>query len=186
MCKGCAKSRFHHFRKCLDGCHLRHPLLEAFGCFREGLEDFWVPLGVPWVDAWPSWDVLRSSFDFLGGIIATTLHTNGTLGATKGSQGSLFIDFRATFDDLNCLSLISVPLLMISSDFVIDVRRYSWAVPLGAHGVRRNHGLFQLAVLTPRSVCFVAFFFSTSGKTVRSRSCTGLKRNLAPERIEAA
>ena len=36
---------------------------------------------------------------FLGGIIATTLHTNGTLGAPKGSQGSLFIDLRATFDD---------------------------------------------------------------------------------------
>ena len=117
----------------------------------------------------------------------------------------LFIDFRAIFMITSdfvidvrryywaiplCLmglaGVMFVPRLMISSDFVIAVRRYSWAVPLGAHGVRRNHGLFQLAVLTPRSVCFVAFFFSTSGKAIRSRSGTGLKQNLAAERIEAA
>ena len=38
-----------------------------------------------------------------------------------------------------------------------------------------NYGLFQLGVLTSRSVCFVAFLCSTSVRAVRSRSCTRLK-----------
>ena len=47
--------------------------------------------------------------------------------------------------------VIFVQSLMISSDFVIAVRRYSWAVFLGAHGVRR--GYFSV------DSCFFFVFF---------------------------
>ena len=89
--KGYAKSRFRHFWKmfrCLSS------LAPSFGSFwmlrQEALslfEDFWLPLGVAWADAWPSWDVLRSSFDVPGRHYRNTTSHQLALGTPKGSQG---------------------------------------------------------------------------------------------------
>ena len=69
-------------------------LAPSFGSFwmlrQEALslfEDFWLPVGVAWADAWPSWDVLHSSFDVPGRHYRNTTSHQVALGTPAASQG---------------------------------------------------------------------------------------------------